>query len=98
MWTYKSKSLGWTAEETVRFGDKLELTVSTYKRGTNLVTTARVDKINDGYRTHALFQDFTSRLLLLPCKRVTEKAVAEQQSLVSISEVLVAAKLHYGVE
>ena len=98
MWTYKSKSLGWTAEETVRFGDKLELTVSTYKRGTNLVTTARVDKINDGYRTHTLFQDFTSRLLLLPCKRVTAKAVSEQQALVSISEVLGAAKLHYGVE
>jgi hypothetical protein len=98
MWTYKNKVLGWTAEETVRFGDKLELTVSTYKRGTNLVTTARVDKINDGYRTHALFQDFTSRLLLLPCKRVTAKAVSEQQSLISIDDVLVAAKLHYGVE
>ena len=98
MWTYKSKSLGWTAEETVRFGDKLELTVSTYKRGTNLVTTARVDRIEDGYRSHTLFQDFCSRLLLLPCKRVTAKAVSEQQALVSISDVLVDAKLHYGVE
>jgi len=98
MKVFKSKSLGWTAEDSVRFGDKLELTVATYKRGTNLITTARVDKIESGFRSHTLFQDFTSRLLLLPCKRVTEKAVAEQQSFISINDVLVAAKLHYGVE
>lgn len=98
MKVFKSKVLGWTAEDSVRFGDKLELTVSTYKRGTNLVTTARVDKIENGYRTHALFQDFRANVVTMPCKRVTEKAVSEQQSWVSISDILNIAKLHYGVE
>mgnify|MGYP003338701522 FL=1 len=98
MWTYKSKVNGWTAEESVSFGDKMQLTVSTYKRGDNLVTTARVDKVDGMFLTHRVFQDFTAKLLSMPCKRVTEKAVSQQQSWVSMMDVLKSAKFYYGVE
>lgn len=98
MLVYKCKSNGWTARDTVSFGDNMQLTVSTYKSGTNVVTTARVDKVERGFLTHTVFQDFTARLLSMPCKRVTSKVVSQQQSWVSMMDVLKSAKFYYGVE
>ena len=98
MKVYKNKVNGWTAEESVSFGTNMRLTVSTYKRGTNLVTTARVDKVDGMFLSHTLFQDFTAKLLSMPCKRVTEKVVTQQQSWVSMMDVLKSAKFYYGVE
>lgn len=93
----KSKVNGWVASDTVRFGDNKQLEVYTMKSNGYLVTRAIVHTIKDGYRSHTLFEDFNKVYLKTNTKRVTEKSVSEQQSLVDMNSVLADAQTYYGV-
>lgn len=96
---------GWKAESRIRLDEKaadgkaLELSISTYKFGPNLVTSATVSSVDGGFRTHRIYQDYSKRLAVDVDARCTDKNVARQHALVltdRLAEVLAACTEQYA--
>lgn len=91
---------GWLAESEVELFDKKVLRVSTMKRSSGrLVTMAQAMEDNgNGMVSFIMFQDFNQTLETSSPKKVTEKAVREQQAKVmaNIESAVAAAKAYYG--
>jgi hypothetical protein len=88
----------WRAESTVMISDTLQLSVVTMKRSSGrLLTSASVGKVERGYISHTVYQDYSKNVLVSTPKKVTCKAVEAQHQLVDMEEVVAEALKFYQI-
>jgi hypothetical protein len=90
----------WKAETRIDLGDKRELKISTHKTEHGaLITHASVGKREGPCVTHALYEDFSTRLAAQNV-RCTEKNVREQHEGVmrTLDSILAAVAQHYALK
>jgi hypothetical protein len=92
------KKDGWKAEDTFDFMGARRLCVSTYKIDGKLVSHASVNEYGDQMMRHACGGDFSSRVIVTPGARGTEKSIAAQhaEALLLVPQLLEEAKAHYA--
>lgn len=72
----------WTAEDNIALPDGRQLRLSTHKVCSgNLVTTATVGRLEGGFFSYTMYQDFSKRLATAAA-RCTAKVVATQHEAV----------------
>lgn len=90
----------WVMKTQVELMDNYVLEISTSKRSSGVLsTTANVHKIEGGFMTHRMFQDY-SKHLVSEKVRVTEKAVRAQheQALKMLDVVVLEVYAQYKFE
>lgn len=77
----KSSHGEWRAEDKEMLTDDLELSIVTMRRSSGRVaTTATVGKLEGGFITHRMYQDYNISLEAVVYQRVTRKVVEEQHA------------------
>jgi hypothetical protein len=90
----------WKAEDTYEVRDNIKLRVSTSKNFSGeYTTTASCHKLEGGFETHAVYQDYI-RTLARSRIRGTSKNVETQHASVAdqLPQVFVAVVAHYSKE
>jgi hypothetical protein len=96
---HKNHHKQWVAESKVMISGNLVLTIRTSKLSNGqLVSSASVGKIEGGFVSHKLFQDFHHNIIVSHPSRVTEKVVMAQHSGIDFEWVIGQACKFYQVE
>ena len=90
----------WRADSTVKLWDKYELSISTRKGLRGLGSYCSVYTVEDGYRTHMLYQDYSKCWQSTPGARCTEKNITtlHNATLVDIKAIVFDLLVHYEKE
>lgn len=94
---YKDIRNHWHAETHVPLKGDMQLRISTWKTDRGLASFASVCRIENGYVTHMITQDY-SRRIFMEKVRCTEKAVREQhgRALEMLCDILKEVEHHYA--
>jgi len=87
----------WRAEDTYDLGNSQQLNISTHKVFSGeLVTTATVGKVDGGFVSHMMYQDF-NKCVNRTKDRCTQKNVEAQHAIAvgMLDYLKEAVKLHY---
>ena len=90
----------WVMKTQVELMDNYVLEISTSKRSSGILsTTANVHKVEGGFMTHRMFQDY-SKQLVAEKVRVTEKAVRAQhaEALKMLDVIVLEVYAQYNFE
>lgn len=90
----------WRGDTKIKLWDNFSLTISTRKDSRGIATYARVDKLEDGYSTHMLYQDYSKCWASLAGARCTEKAIKalHEANLEDVKVILFDVYTHYEKE
>lgn len=88
----------WVAESQVMISNNLALEFRTSKLSNGqLVSSASVGKIEKGFRSHTLFQDYHVNMIVSQPSRVTEKVVMAQHQAIDFEWIIAEACKFYNV-
>ena len=94
MQAYKNSHNNWELESNIELENGYTLRVVTCKRYSGeLTTTATAVKQEDGFFTHRMYQDYSSRVVVSRPGRITKGAVEKQhaEAMANIAEVVAQA-------
>lgn len=89
---------GWRAKSHLPFGDNQELEITTTKRTKGMVAAyASVSRVNGGFKTFAVFSDYSKIVEQTLAKRVTEDVIraVHELALKRIDEIKADAEAFY---
>ena len=88
----------WVAKSQVMISEDLELTFTTTKHCSGqLVSSASVGKIEGGFVSHKLYQDYHANMIVTKPSRVTEKVVMAQHDSIDFEWIIAEACKFYNV-
>ena len=78
---YKDARNNWAAEDEISLPNGQQLRISTHKvYSGNLVTTATVGRLEDGFFSYVMFQDFSKRVITQKPAKCTGRIVEGQHA------------------
>ena len=95
---HKNRYKDWVAESQVMISNNLVLDFRTSKHFSGqLVSSASVGKLENGFRSHMLYQDYHANMIVTKPSRVTEKVVMAQHDSIDFEWIIAEACKFYQV-
>jgi hypothetical protein len=95
----RKEQRGWVARSKVALTDKMVLELITMKRsGGQLATTATVGRVENGFVSHIVYQDFSKVVATSSPGRITQSTVETQHNAVDVDAVVQQARTFYKMD